>query len=326
MTEGPTNPVRAEQYLAPETLSQLASFELRAKMVAEGAMNGLHVSPRQGAAVEFASHRQYTTGDSVRHLDWKVFARNDKLYIKQYQQETNLNVTILVDGSASMKFGTLDTKSGWGGTKAQVGSNRWTKYDHATAVAAAISFLSLNQRDRVSLGIFSDGIRGGVRRSSTSDHWRAVVRCLAAEPVATKVNWAKVSEQAINQNHGHTLFVIISDFLAPLDQIRAALARLRHRGNDVILFATLDNTEIKFDLDVDAPFFGLEGEATLEIDSRAVRAAYLDALQKHLLELDKISRSFGFDCAVFNTHESVGPILSALLAKRQAFARRRSSR
>ena len=122
------------------------------------------------------------------------------------------------------------------------------------------------------------------------------------------------------------IVVIISDFLAPLDQIRAALARLRHRGNDVILFATLDNTEIKFDLDVDAPFFGLEGEATLEIDSRAVRAAYLDALQKHLLELDKISRSFGFDCAVFNTHESVGPILSALLAKRQAFARRRSSR
>ncbi len=98
MTEGPTNPLRTEQYLAPETLSQLASFELRAKMVAEGAMNGLHVSPRQGAAVEFASHRQYTTGDSVRHLDWKVFARNDKLYIKQYQQETNLNVTILVDG------------------------------------------------------------------------------------------------------------------------------------------------------------------------------------------------------------------------------------
>lgn len=326
MAEGPTIPLRAEQYLAPETLSQLASFELRAKMVAEGAMNGLHISPRQGAAVEFASHRQYTTGDSVRHLDWKVFARNDKLYIKQYQQETNLNITILVDGSASMKFGTLDTKSGWGGTKAQSGGNRWTKYDHATAVAAAISFLSLSQRDRVSLGIFSDGIRGGVRRSSSGDHWRSVVRCLAAEPMATKVNWSKVAEQALSQNQSHTLFVIISDFLAPLEQIRAALARLRHRGNDVILFVTLDNTEIKFDLDVDAPFEGLEGEPTIEIDSRAVGEAYRAALQSHLHELDRISRGFGFDCAVFNTHESVGPILAALLAKRQAFARRRSSR
>ncbi len=326
MAEGSTTLLRAEQYLAPETLLQLASFELRAKMIAEGAMNGIHVSPRQGAAVEFASHRQYTSGDSVRHLDWKVFARNDKLYIKQYQQETNLNITILVDGSASMKFGTLETKSGWGGTKVQAGSNRWTKYDHATAVAAAISFLALSQKDRVSLGIFSDGIRGGVRRSSTSDHWRAVIRCLATELVATKVNWTKVSEQAISQNQGNTLFVIISDFLSPLNQIRAALARLRHRGNDVVLFTILDNSEIKFNFDVYAPFEGLEGEPIIEVDSRVVRVAYLNALQKHLQELNRISRSFGFDCTVFNTHESVGPILSALLAKRQAFARRRLSK
>ena len=318
--------MRAEQYLAPETLAQLASFELRAKMVAEGAMNGLHVSPRQGAAVEFASHRQYTTGDSVRHLDWKVFARNDKLYIKQFQQETNLNITILVDGSASMKFGTLESKKGWGGTRAQGQKNHWTKYDHATAVAAAISFLSLSQRDRVSLGIFSDGIRGGVRRSSTSDHWRSVVRCLATEPMSTTVNWGKVAEQTLSQNHGHTLFVIISDFLAPLDQIRAALARLRHRGNDVILFATLDRAEIEFDMDSDAPFEGLEGEATIEVDSRAVRDAYQKELQSHIHELDRMSRGFGFDFAIFNTHESVGPILSALLAKREAFARRRSAR
>jgi len=326
MPEGPTTPLRAEQYLAPETLAQLASFELRAKMIAEGAMNGLHISPRQGAAVEFASHRQYTTGDSVRHLDWKVFARNDKLYIKQYQQETNLNIFILVDGSASMQFGTLDTKKGWGGTKAQGTRGRWTKYDHATAVAAAISFLALSQRDRVGLGIFSDGIRGGVRKSSTNDHWRSVVRCLAAEPMEKSVNWPKVAEQAISQNHSNTLFVIISDFLEPIENIQAALARLGHHGNDVILFATLDNAELKFNMDVAAPFSGLEGEPTLDVDSRAIRGAYLEALQQHLGELKRISRGFGFDSAVFNTHESVGPILSALLAKREAFARRRSTR
>lgn len=326
MTEGPTTPLRAEQYLAPETLAQLAPFELRAKMVAEGAMNGLHISPRQGAAVEFASHRQYSTGDSVRHLDWKVFARNDKLYIKQYQQETNLNIAILVDGSASMRFGTLGSKSGWGGTKAQGEGNRWTKFDHATAVAAAISFLSLTQRDRVSVGIFADGIHGGVRRSSSADHWRSVVRCLAAEPVSGRVNWPKVAEQAMSQNRGNTLFVLVSDFLAPTENIRAALARLRHRGNDAILFVTLDNTELHFDIDVDAPFEGMEGEATIEIDSRTVRSAYQAEVARHLHELDRLSRECGFDCAVFNTHESVGPILSALLAKRQAFARKRTAR
>ncbi len=326
MPEGSTTPLRAEQYLAPETLAQLAPFELRAKMVAEGAMNGMHVSPRQGAAVEFAAHRQYTTGDSVRHLDWKVFARNDKLYIKQFQQETNLNIAILVDGSASMRFGTLHTKSGWGGTRAQSTENQWTKYDHATAIAAALSFLSLAQRDRVSVGIFADGIRGGVRRSSSSDHWRSVVQALASEPVNDRVNWSKVADQTLSQNSGHTLFIIISDFLAPLDQIRSCLARLRHRGNDVICCVTLDQQEMRFDLDANAPFNGLEGEATIEIDTRSVREAYLTALDNHLNEINRLSRSFGFDSAVFNTHESVGPVLSALLARRQMFARQRSAR
>ncbi len=289
-------------------------------------MNGLHVSPRQGAAVEFAAHRQYAPGDSTRHLDWKVFARSDKLYVKQYQQETNLNIAILVDGSSSMKFGTLASKMGWGGTKAQSNRNQWTKFDHATAIAAAISFLSLNQRDRVGLGIFSDGIRGGVRRSSMKDHWRAVVRCLAAEPMSTTVNWAKVADQTLSQNPGHTLFAIISDFLSPIDQIRAALGRLRHRGNDVILLAVLDEAEINFNMDINAPFEGLEGEATIEVDSREIRAAYKRELQTHLVALDRIAREFGFDFAQFNTHESVGPVLSALLAKREAFARRRSTR
>lgn len=326
MPEGSTTPLRAEQYLAPETLAQLASFELRAKMVAEGAMNGMHISPRQGAAVEFAAHRQYTTGDSVRHLDWKVFARNDKLYIKQFQQETNLNISILVDGSASMRFGTLHTKSGWGGTRAQNKENQWTKYDHATAIAAALSFLSLAQRDRVSVGIFADGIRGGVRRSSSNDHWRAVVQALAAAPVRDQVNWSKVADQTINQNPGHTLFIIISDFLAPLDQVRSCLARLRHRGNDVICCVTLDQQELRFDIDANAPFDGLEGESSIEIDTRSVREAYLAALESHLNEINRLSRSFGFDSAVFNTHESVGPVLSALLARRQVFARQRSAR
>ncbi len=326
MPEGSTTPLRAEQYLAPETLSQLAPFELRAKMVAEGAMNGLHISPRQGAAVEFAAHRQYTTGDSVRHLDWKVFARNDKLYIKQFQQETNLNIAILVDGSASMRFGTLHTKSGWGGTRAQSKENQWTKYDHATAIAAALSFLSLAQRDRVSVGIFADGIRGGARRSSSSDHWRSVVLALASEPVSDRVNWSKVADQTLSQNPGHTLFIIVSDFLAPIDQIRSCLARLRHRGNDVICCITLDHQELHFDLDANAPFNGLEGEPTIEIDTRSVRDAYLAALEGHINEINRLSRSFGFESATFNTHESVGPVLSALLARRQAFARQRSAR
>ncbi len=326
MGDGVTTPLRAEQYLAPETLAQLAPFELRAKLIAEGAMSGHHISPRQGAAVEFASHRQYTAGDSVRHLDWKVFGRSDKLYLKQFQQETNLNVAILIDGSASMQFGTLGTKQGWGGTQAQRGLNRWTKFDHATAIAAALSFLALTQRDRVSVGVFGDGIRNGVRRSSSQDHWRSVVRCLATEPTRGSVNWTKVAEQALSQNHDRTLFVILSDFLSPLEQVRGALARLKHRGNDAILGVVLDHEELEFNLDIDAPFQGLEGEPTIATDARMVRTAYLNALQEHLHALNKMARNFTFDSEVFDSHKSVGPVLTTLLARREAFDRRRSAR
>ena len=105
--------IRAEQYLAPETLSQLAPFEVRAKMIVEGVMNGMHRSPYQGLAVEFAEHRQYVPGDETRHLDWKVYGRTDKLYLKQCQQETNLDIVLLVDASGSMRYGSLREKEGW---------------------------------------------------------------------------------------------------------------------------------------------------------------------------------------------------------------------
>lgn len=323
MGESPTTPLRAEQYLAPETLAQLAPFELRAKRIAEGLMNGMHVSPRKGSATDFASHRQYVSGDSIRHVDWKVFARSDKLQVKQFQQETNLNVVILVDGSASMQFGTLDTKSGWGGTKAQRGKNVWTKYDHATAIAAAISFLALRQRDQVGLGIFADGIRSGVRRSGSNDHWRSVVRCLAADPVDSAVAWERVADQAVSQNPHQTLFIIISDLLAPPAVIQSALSRIGHRGHDVILVTVLDRAERTFNMDVDAAFVGLEGEPKLEVETRKIRAAYLAELEKHLADIDRIARGFRFDVEVFDSHESVGPVLSSLLARREAILRRR---
>ena len=139
-----TSRTRAENYLAPETLVQLAPFELRAKMIVEGVMSGMHRSPYQGMAVEFAQHRQYVAGDDLKHLDWKVYGRSDKLYIKQYQQETNLDVILLIDASASMAYGTLGVKKDWGGTRASDAKRVWTKFDHATATAVAMLVLILD--------------------------------------------------------------------------------------------------------------------------------------------------------------------------------------
>ena len=317
-----TEPIRADQYLAPETLVQLAPFELRAKMVVEGVMSGMHRSPYQGMAVEFAQHRQYVPGDDLKHLDWKVYGRSDKLYIKQYQQETNLDVILMVDASASMSFGTLNMKRGWGGTITNTDRRVWTKFDHATAAAVAIAYLSLHQQDRVGLAVFADEVRTMVSRSGARGQWQRIVTALSGEPVEATTNLRKATEQVLGKISNRALFVIISDLFEDIESIRQALARLRHRRHDVILLQTLDRQELRFGFSQPAPFVGLEGEGRLRIDPRALRQAYLDALQAHIHEINRIALSFGFDHHQLDTHESVGPALAYLLARRNVHFKR----
>ncbi len=321
MAESPT-PARAENYLAPETLGQLSPFELRAKMVVEGVMSGMHRSPYQGMAVEFAEHRQYVSGDDIKHLDWKVFGRTDKLYIKQYQQETNLDVIIMVDASASMAFGTLPIKPKWGGTTASTATRAWTKFDHAAAASVAIAYLCLHQQDRVGVAVFADEVKRLITRSSARVQWRNIVNALSTEPVEANTNIVKCTEQVLGKITNKALFVIISDLFDDADAIRQALARFRYRGHDVILLQTLDRQEMQFNFDQPAPFLGLEGEGKLRIDPRALREAYLKAFRTHLDSVAKSALGFGFDYHRLDTHESVGPALSYLMARRAAFAKR----
>ena len=314
--------VRAQEYLAPETLVQLAPFELRAKMIVEGVMSGMHRSPYQGMAVEFAEHRQYVPGDDLKHLDWKVYGRTDKLYIKQYQQETTLDVIPLVDASASMSYGSLEVKSGWGGTPASRRRNIWTKFDHATAVAAAIAYLSLHNQDRVGLAVFADELGTVVSRSGARAQWRRVVNALSGEPVKAKTNLAKISDQVISKIGNRALFVIISDLFDDLESIRQSLARFRHGRHDVILLQTLDRQELRFTFSQPAPFLGLEGEGRLRIDPRMLRQGYLEALRRHTDEVARLALEFGFDYHRLDTHESVAPALTYLLARRNAQIKR----
>ena len=312
--------MRAEQYLAPETLAQLGPFELRAKRIAEGVMSGMHRSPYQGLAVEFAEHRQYVAGDPVRHIDWKVFGRSDKLYLKRFQQETNLDIHVMVDASGSMRYGTLDTKHGWGGTRTGKEAT-WTKFDHATAAAAAMAFLGLSQRDRVSTEMFGPTLIAATRCSNAQGHWRAIVQCLATHAVDGKADLPRAVDELLARGTHRSLVVIVSDFLMPAQQVRDALARLRHRGHDVILIRVLDREEIRFGLEDEAPFAGLEGEAAVEVDARAVRDAYLEVLAEDERALERLARGFGFDLVRLDTHDSVGPALAALLARRDMLLR-----
>jgi len=314
----------ASLYLHPQTLARLGTFELRAKMIVEGVMSGTHRSPYHGFSVEFAQHRPYVAGDDIRHLDWKVYGRTDKLHLKQYQQETNLDLMVLVDSSGSMDFGSrsFEEASGVGRKTSPDGRPYWSKFDHATAIAAAIAYITLQQGDRVGLLVYADEVRAQLKRSSAQGVWRQIVGALSTHPVDRPTNLPRAVEQAMSKLTNRCLIAIISDLFVDLDQLKTTLARVRHRGHDAILFQVLDRAELVFDLHDEAPFIGLEGEGQIKIDPRAIRPAYLEALRAHLEGVERLSRAFGFDHQVVSTHDWLGPTLASFVASRNAQIKR----
>lgn len=335
------------EYLHPRTLSRLGSLELRAKLIVEGVMSGLHRSPYHGFSVEFAEHRQYVAGDDLRHLDWKVYGRSDKLYLKQYQQETNLDCVLLVDTSGSMAFGTRRFEEASGTGKARTGELRgeaidaaansagtrggmkggagggWTKFDHATAVAAAVSYLALKQGDRVGLGMFADSLVDAIDRSSAMAQWRRIVGVLSRAPVERETDLGRVIDQTLAKLNNRCLVTIISDFFVDAEVVRAALARLKHRGHDVLLLQVVDEAERTFAFTESAPFEGLEGEGRLRVDPRAVREAYVEAFDRHGQSLERSAKAFGFDLQRVVTNEWLGPTLAGFMSRRNGALKRR---
>lgn len=314
----------ASLYLHPQTLSRLGSMEMRAKMIVEGVMSGAHRSPFQGFSVEFAQHRPYVAGDDLRHMDWKVFGRTDRLQLKQYQQETNLDLVVLVDASGSMNFGTrtFAGASGTGQKTSLDGRPYWSKFDHSTALAAAVSYITLRQGDRVGLYTFADQLLAGTKRSSQQGSWRQIVGTLGTHPVEQPTNFAYITDQLLGKVTNRSLIAIISDFFEDPEAIRAALARVRHKRHDVICFQVLDKSEQTFDFDEAAPFEGLEDEGRVKIDPRALKKGYLKAFEEHNERLERIVRGFGFDFHRIVTHDWLGPALASFLARRNAQLKR----
>ncbi len=321
--------VDASLYLHPQTLARLGSFELRARMIIEGLSTGLHRSPFQGFSVEFAQHRQYVPGDDLRHLDWKVFGRSDKLQLKQHQQETNLDLLVLVDASGSMNFGSRSfaDASGTSVTKSPDGRTNWTKFDHATALAAALSYITLKQGDRVGLIVYADTVRAAVRRSSSQGTWRQVVSALSTHPMTPEnrgrtTDLGRAIDQLLAKVTNRCLIAVVSDYFQDLEDIQAALARVKHKRHDLMAFQVMDKAELEFDLQETAPFEGLEGEGRIRLDPRAIREAYLESVRRHLAGVEKSVRSHGFDYQLVNTHDWLGPPLAAFVARRTAQIKR----
>jgi uncharacterized protein (DUF58 family) len=295
------------RYLDPRTLARISSLDLRARLIVEGLMTGMHRSPYQGISVEFAQHRPYVAGDDIRHVDWKVFGRSDKIYLKQYLEETNLHLICIVDASESMGYGTVRTDGA-----------SWTKYDHATAIAASLSYMAIQQQDSVGLAIFDQVLSRYFKPSNSPGQWKIVVNELQQVPRWNKTNTGKILDQIAEKLTHRSLIVILSDFFDDLDSIRQGLRHLRYKKHEIMAFQLLDPAEIEFPFEDVTLFKGLEEAGELLTEPRALREGYIEQLTMFTEDLKKTCRGMHIDFQRFSSGESLDVSLSQFLATRAA--------
>jgi len=295
------------KYLDPRTLARISSLDLRARLIVEGLMTGMHRSPYQGISVEFAQHRPYTPGDDIRHVDWKVFAKTDKIYLKQYLEETNLHLVCVVDASESMAYGSV------GGRDAT-----WTKYDHATAIAASLSYMAIQQQDSVGLAIFDNELKRYFKPSNSPGQWKIVTHELCLIPRLKKTNTGRILDQLAEKLNHRSLIVILSDFFDDLEGIQKGLRHLRYKKHEMMMFQVLDPLEIEFPFEDVTLFKGLEEMGELLTEPRALREGYLQQLAMATEQLKKMCRGMRIDFARMNSGEALDVSLSGFLATRSA--------
>src|SRR3954466_13028278 len=248
------------KYLEPRTLARIASLDLRARLIVEGLMTGMHRSPYQGASVEFAQHRPHTFGDDIRHVDWKVLAKTDRIYLKQYIEETNLHLICIVDASESMGFGTVG----------QRGDATWTKYDHATAIAASLAYMAIQQQDSVGLAIFDNQLKRYFKPSNSPGQWKTVTHELQIVPRVAKTGTGHVLDQLAEKLTHRSLIVVLSDLFDDLDGIEQGLRHLRYKKHELMVLQILDPMEIEFPFENVTLFKGMENLGELLTEPRAL--------------------------------------------------------
>jgi uncharacterized protein (DUF58 family) len=290
----------SRRFLRPEEISRISRLEVRARRIVEGFLTGLHRSPYFGQSIEFVQHREYAPGDDVRHIDWKVWSKTDQYFIKQYEEETNLRTTLLVDLSESMQFG----------------SAKITKYEYGCTIAAALAYLLLRQQDAVGAVTFDEGIRSQVQHLSKTTHLNAILASLDAQSPAQKTDIFEILQKVAEQQSRRGLIVLISDLFVPREGLFKGLNLLRYRGHDVLLFHVLDDAELDFDYTGSTRFEGLEEAGELVCDPRSLREGYLEAMNLYLEELRRFCSRSRVDYQTIRTSEHIDAVLAHYLNHR----------
>ncbi len=293
------------RFLDPAVIARLGSMELKARTVVEGFLSGLHRSPYKGFSVEFAEYRQYMPGDDLSTLDWKVFARSDRHYVKKFEEETNLECHVLLDVSASMAYR---------------GGAAMSKVEYGSVLAASLAYLMHRQRDATGLIEFDDRIRGRLPASARPGHLHAILLALDKIAPGAKSDVGRPLHQLAEALGKRSLVVLISDLLDDPDRVVRGLKHLRFRGTDVIVFQVLDPNELQFPFRGAAKFTDVESALEVTADPARVRQQYLDAMAALRARYERELKGAGID---FLTLDTSKPLDFALLAYLDARSRRK---
>lgn len=288
--------------LQPDVISRIENLELRAKLVVEGFIAGLHRSPYHGFSVEFAEHRQYMPGDDIKHVDWKVFGRTDRYYIKQYEEETNLKTYLIVDASRSMAFQT---------------ENHPTKFEYAASVAAALSYLMVKQRDAVGLGVFDENIRSFLPPRSKQSYLQIIFKTLINTQPGKKTGTGVSLHRMAERIKRRGLVIILSDLFDNPDDVLGALKHFRHNRNEVIVMQVLDPSERSFAFGRDAVFKDMETEEKMTTQPYHIQKAYQQEMQRFLERYKRECREQAVDYLLLDTATPFDVALFQYLNKRK---------
>jgi uncharacterized protein (DUF58 family) len=297
----------SKRSLHPEVIKRIGRLEIRARHIVEGLLSGMHRSPYFGQSVEFLQHREYAAGDDLRRVDWKVWAKQDRLYVKQYEEDTNLRCCLLVDVSASMEYG----------------SGAMTKYDYAVTSAAALAYLLLRQQDAVGCAVFDEAIRQVIPLRTSTSHLTTIIRALERREPRDKTRIYDVLARAAETYPRRGMMVLISDLLVDPSDVQRGLRLLRQLGHDVLVLHLLDDDELDFPFARPSRFEGLETDDQVTCNPRALREGYLAALNQYL---DTIRHNCARDNVDYQLIRTSTPLDAALTAFLSHRARERPNR
>ncbi len=292
------------KYLQPDVVAKLANMELVARLVVEGFITGLHKSPYHGFSVEFAEHRQYMPGDEIRHVDWKLFGKTDRFYIKQFEEETNLKSYLIVDASRSMSYA----------------SDGISKLEYASYIAAALAHLMVQQRDAVGLTVFDERVRTYMPPHATKSYLKAILKQLEQTKAEEKTKTADALHEVAERIKRRGLVIILSDLLDKPDGVISALKHFRHKKNEVIVMQVLDPLERNFAFGRDAVFKDLETGEELTTQPWHIQKAYQESMKTFVDRYKKECRENNIDYVLLDTATSFETALFEYLHKRQRLA------